>query len=148
MIMKISKKNKWIIRPIAAREPPARMRRFLLGRERTTPRLMLKHLESISPQRQPPDTIWHREETPDTSGINSISQCRYREALWSSGKTLAANAGGRGFDSHRGQNSFFTIYSIREVECEKLFCKTNLTLKSIKIKNKQTLTYVLIASFQ
>ena len=27
-------------------------------------------------------------------------------------KTLAANAGGRGFESHRGQNSFFTIYSI------------------------------------
>ena len=41
-----------------------------------------------------------------------------------------------GFESHRGQNSFFTIYSIREVECEKLFCKTNLKLKSIKIKNK------------
>ena len=40
-----------------------------------------------------------------------------------------------GFESHRGQNSFFTIYSIREVECEKLFCKTNLKLKSIKIKN-------------
>ena len=27
-------------------------------------------------------------------------------------KTLAANAGGRGFKPHRGQNLFFTIYSI------------------------------------
>ena len=31
--------------------------------------------------------------------------------LWSSGKTLAANAGGRGFESQRGQNLFFTFYS-------------------------------------
>ena len=27
-------------------------------------------------------------------------------SLWSSGKTLAANAGGRGFESHRGLNLF------------------------------------------
>ena len=48
--------------------------------------------------------------------------------LWSSGKTLAVNAGGRGFESHRGhKNLFFTFYSIR-VECEKLFCKTNIKL--------------------
>ena len=37
---------------------------------------------------------------------------------------VAANAGGRGFDSHRGQNLFFTFHSIR-VECEELFCVTN-----------------------
>ena len=36
------------------------------AREQTTPRLILKHLESISPQRHPPETIWHREETLDT----------------------------------------------------------------------------------
>ena len=42
----------------------------------------------------------------------------------SSGKTLVANAGGRGFEFDRGQNLFFTFYSIR-VECEELFCKTN-----------------------
>ena len=52
--------------------------------------------------------------------------------LWSSGKTLAANAGGCGFESHRGhKHLFFTFYSIR-VKCEKLFCKTNIKqLKSI-----------------
>ena len=44
-------------------------------------------------------------------------------------KTLAANAGGRGFESHRGQNLFFTFYSIR-VECEELFCKTNKKSKN------------------
>ena len=48
--------------------------------------------------------------------------------LWSSGKTLAANAGGRGFTSHRGhKHLFFTFYSIR-VECDELFCKTNIKL--------------------
>ena len=67
------------------------------GRERTTPRLIWKYLESIFIQRYPPDT-----------GM----------------QTLAANAGGRGFESHRGQNLFFTFYSIR-VECEELFCKTD-----------------------
>ena len=36
------------------------------GRERTTPRLILKYLEIIFPQRHPPETIWHWEETPDT----------------------------------------------------------------------------------
>ena len=35
----------------------------------------------------------------------------------------------RGLDPHRGQNSFFTIYSIYEMEREKLFCKTNFKLK-------------------
>ena len=39
-------------------------------------------------------------------------------------KALAANAGGREFESHRWQNLFFTFYSIR-VECEELFCKAN-----------------------
>ena len=36
------------------------------GRERTTPRLILKHLEIISPQRHPPDTkgkIWFSQFT-------------------------------------------------------------------------------------
>ena len=47
--------------------------------------------------------------------------------------TLAANAGGCGFESQRGKILFFTIYSIFKVECEELFCKTNLKLKSIKI---------------
>ena len=54
--------------------------------------------------------------------------------LWSSGKTLAANAGGRGFEPHRGhKNLFFTFYSIR-VKCEELFCKTNIKLLKL-IKN-------------
>ena len=43
---------------------------------------------------------------------------------WSSGKTLAANAGGRGFESHKWQNLLITFHSIR-VECEELFGKTN-----------------------
>ena len=50
---------------------------------------------------------------------------------WSSGKTLTANAGGLGFESHRGQNLFSTFYSIK-VECEELFYKTNKTLKLTK----------------
>ena len=47
---------------------------------------------------------------------------------WSSGKTLAANAGGRGFESHRGhKNLFFTFYSIR-VKREELCCKTTCNI--------------------
>ena len=43
-----------------------------------------------------------------------------------SGKTLAANAGGRGLESHRGhKNLFFTFHSIR---VEELFCKINIKL--------------------
>ena len=49
---------------------------------------------------------------------------------WSSGKTFAANAGGRGFESHRGQNLFSQFY---RVECEELFCKTNIKLKVLKL---------------
>ena len=42
--------------------------------------------------------------------------------LWSSGKTLAANAWGHRFESHRGHNIlFFTFYSIR-VKCEEFCC--------------------------
>ena len=52
----------------------------------------------------------------------------FREALCRillySYKALAANSGGRELESHRGQNLFFTYYSIR-VECEELLCKTN-----------------------
>ena len=48
--------------------------------------------------------------------------------LWSSGKTLATNAGCRGFEPHRGhKNLFFTIYSIR-VKCEELFYRINIKL--------------------
>ena len=36
------------------------------GREQTTPRLILKYLEIIFPQKHPPETIWHRETTPET----------------------------------------------------------------------------------
>ena len=57
---------------------------------------------------------------------------------WSSGKTPAANAGGRGFESHRGQNLFFKFTLFYGVECEKLFCKTNIKLKVLKL-NKQNL---------
>ena len=60
--------------------------------------------------------------------LASVLFVLYREPMWSSGKTLAANAGGREFESHRGHNNlFFTFYSIR-VECEELFCKTNIKL--------------------
>ena len=34
------------------------------GRERTTPRLIWKYIESISLKRHPPETTWHMEETP------------------------------------------------------------------------------------
>ena len=66
----------------------------------------MKYFESISLQRHPPENFSR-----------------------SSGKTLAANAGGRGFESHLGQNLlfFFTFHSIR-VECEELFSKTNKNL--------------------
>ena len=37
----------------------------LHGRERTTPRLILKYIESISLQRHRPETIWHKGETPE-----------------------------------------------------------------------------------
>ena len=43
-------------------------------------------------------------------------------------RRLTATHGGRGFEPHRGhKNLFFTFYSIR-VECEELFCKTNIKL--------------------
>ena len=46
--------------------------------------------------------------------------------LLSNNKSLAANAGGRGFEPHRGhKNLFFTFYSIK-VECVEMICKTNL----------------------
>ena len=41
--------------------------------------------------------------------LASVLFVLYREALV---VELAANAGGRGFESHRRQNLFFTIYSI------------------------------------
>ena len=62
--------------------------------------------------------------------------------MLSSGKKLAANAGGRGFESYRGhKNLFFTFYSIR-VKCEKLFCKTNIKLlKLIQKCNRYIFEY-------
>ena len=60
--------------------------------------------------------------------LTSVLFVLYRRPSWSSGKTFAANAGGRGFESHRGQNLFVfhnLLYFI--VEGEKLL------LKSIKI---------------
>ena len=48
---------------------------------------------------------------------------------FSSGMSLAANAGGRGYESHRGQDLFVTFYFIR-VEFEELFCQTKVCLKS------------------
>ena len=48
-------------------------------------------------------------------------------------KTLAANAGGCGFEPHRGQNLFSQFTLFNRVECEKLFCKTNLKLKVLKL---------------
>ena len=71
-------------------------------------------------------------ELAQLANADLIFSILYRR-LYRSGKTLAANTGGRGFESHRGQNLFFTIYSIYRVECEKLFCKTNIKLKRIKI---------------
>ena len=53
--------------------------------------------------------------------------------LCSSGKTLAANAGGRGFEFHRGNNLLVT-FTIFRMEREELFRKTNIKLlKLIKI---------------
>ena len=43
------------------------------------------------------------------SKFGSISTVK---PLWTSGKTFAANAGGRGFESHREQNLFFTFYIV------------------------------------
>ena len=36
------------------------------GKKITTPSLILKHLESICPQRHPQDIMWHRKATPET----------------------------------------------------------------------------------
>ena len=54
---------------------------------------------------------------------------------WSSGKTLAADAGNHGFESSNHTEgkicfSYFTIYVFR-VECEELFCKTNIKLQKV-----------------
>ena len=49
------------------------------GRERTTPRLILKYIENISLQRHPLETIWHMEETPE---IIWKSECLTRRRLW------------------------------------------------------------------
>ena len=35
--------------------------------------------------------------------------------LWSSGKTFAANAGGRGFEPHRGRKTFFKIFQFYNI---------------------------------
>ena len=67
----------------------------LHDRERTTPRQILKHLEIIYPHTLKlfihKGTIFHKSE---------CMSC--------------------GFESHLGQNTLFTIYSIYEVECEKI----------------------------
>ena len=48
--------------------------------------------------------------------------------LWSSGKTLAANAGGgRGFELHWSKICFSHFILFR-VKCEELFCITNIKL--------------------
>ena len=39
--------------------------------------------------------------------LGSVLFVLYVRPSWSNGKTLAANAGGRGFESHRGQNLVF-----------------------------------------
>ena len=69
---------------------------------------------------------------------------------WSSDKTLAANAGGRGFESHRGQYLHFKFTLFYRVECEKLFCKTNIKLKVLKLNKKysklfEMLEFILIS---
>ena len=55
---------------------------------------------------------------------------------WSSGKTLAANAGGRDFEISNpteGKICFSQFTLLYRVECEKLFCKTNIKLKVLKV---------------
>ena len=71
--------------------------------------------------------------------------------LWSSCKTFASNAVGRGFEPRRRHKILFsTFYSIR-VEFEELFCKTNIKLwKLFKInfaKNFDTFNWNLIIMY-
>ena len=97
----------------------ARLRK-LHGIDRTTPRLILKY----SLQKHPREAF-----------VKAFTTKASVKPLWSSGKTLATNAGGRGFDFHWGQNLFFfSHFTLFKVECEELFCKTNI--KTIKINNK------------
>ena len=69
--------------------------------------------------------------------INTLSfiACSFStlKPSWSSGKKLAANAGGRGFKSHLGQTLFLQFTLFYRVKCEKLFCKNNIKLKVLKI---------------
>ena len=63
-----------------------------------------------------PDNFWRVPLQRNTFNVFQYQPrcCLFStvKPLWFSGKTLAANAGGRGFESHRGQNLFFTFYSI------------------------------------
>ena len=54
---------------------------------------------------------------------------------WSSGKTLAANAEGSWVRiPPRAKFVFFSQFTLfYRVECEKLFCKTNIKLKVLKL---------------
>ena len=91
------------------------------SRERTTPRLILNarwYLAGFFVEKYFQGVLIHI----------SIGVVRSLPS-WSSSETLAANAGGRGFESHRGQNLFLTFTLFYRVECEKLFCKTNIKLK-------------------
>ena len=68
-----------------------------------------------------------------TKGINHIRVRPNNQYLYLFGKTLAANAGGRGFKPHRGLYFDFSHFSLIRVECKELFCKTNInSLKLIK----------------
>ena len=103
------------------------------GRERTTSRLILvlKHLESISPQRHPPDTIWHKEEPAFVEKyfqgvfiLASVLFVLYREALVVARlRRLPRMQEVVGSNPTEGKNFFFfsqfTLFY--RVECEKLF---------------------------
>ena len=141
------------------------------GRERTTPRLILKHLVSISPQRH--QARYHLaigKSIQKPSGINSISQCRsnlfsfmhllsdgiwlgafvekylqgvlilvsvlivlYREALVVERlRRLPRMQEVVGSNPTEDKICFSQFTLFYRVECEKLFCKTNLKLKVLK----------------
>ena len=114
------------------------------GRERTTPRLILKHLESIFPQRQPPDTIWHREDTPET--FCKLTQLANADQIFSilCRQGFEINFVLFNFNTFsfilvlqyfklEGKIRFSQFTLFYRVECEKLFCKSNIKLKVLKL---------------
>ena len=60
--------------------------------------------------------------------LDSVLSFSTVRLLWSSGKTLAANSGARGFESNQGHKIWFSHFTLLEWNVKNWFCKTDKKL--------------------